>query len=397
MIKRACGVFALALLLAPACVAGSLDPSGQAWRPGAAARVNLGELPSNRFASLSMDSNGALMTDGGGGGSAHTTDPRGYNWAPGPNTQALLGQLPSGAWAPLSLDALGNLYVDCTTGCGGGGGGGVTLPNSAPLLATDGSGNPVVISIGSGLTIQSNTLINTLTVPTIPHSAPLLGSDSSGNPTAVTAGTGISIAGGVISATGGGGATGTSALDPYDAGPDLTVSGLTVSNSTSNPESVRSTIARSGKVCFEVTFTKTAGGQFGIGISNNPGALMNFPGADAYSLGYWSGTQTLTFGNGSGPFLPGAGNGDVWDLCEDSANESIWVRDNGGNWNANASANPATNTGGSAGTVSPLSGRVFKLPVYAFVAVTGAGNSATVNFGASSFVYALPSGFSAWQ
>lgn len=70
----------------------------------------------------------------------------------------------------------------------------------------------------------------------------------------------------------------------------------------------------------------------------------------------------------------------------------IWFRVNGGNWNANPSANPSTNTGGE--SLAAVAG----VPLFAAVLVNaGATNdNATANFGATAFANAAPSGFPAY-
>lgn len=69
----------------------------------------------------------------------------------------------------------------------------------------------------------------------------------------------------------------------------------------------------------------------------------------------------------------------------------FWARRNGGDWNGSSSGDPATGAGGlSIAALFPASA------AYA-VAAFNEGASATVNFGASPFAYALPSGFSRWD
>lgn len=71
---------------------------------------------------------------------------------------------------------------------------------------------------------------------------------------------------------------------------------------------------------------------------------------------------------------------------------AIWYRVNGGNWNANPSANPSTNTGGV--SLAAVAG----VPLFA-VGLVNAGatnDNQTANFGATAFANAAPAGFPAY-
>ncbi len=69
----------------------------------------------------------------------------------------------------------------------------------------------------------------------------------------------------------------------------------------------------------------------------------------------------------------------------------LWVRNNGGAWNANGSADPVTGVGGI--DIGALDG----LELFPIVQGSGLfGATQTVNFGASAFGYTPPTGFAAW-
>jgi len=74
----------------------------------------------------------------------------------------------------------------------------------------------------------------------------------------------------------------------------------------------------------------------------------------------------------------------------DLVNQQMWVRLNGGNWNNSGTANPATNTGG-------FSISFFSAPVFAWASFGDNLCVQVANFGATAFVYSMPSGFSAWN
>lgn len=66
----------------------------------------------------------------------------------------------------------------------------------------------------------------------------------------------------------------------------------------------------------------------------------------------------------------------------------FWAKVGSGNWNANASDNPATNTGGCAFTMSGA--------IYPLGTSTTTGQGFTANFGASAYAFTPPSGFGNW-
>ena len=138
-----------------------------------------------------------------------------------------------------------------------------------------------------------------------------------------------------------------------------------------------------GKFYFEITFTGSVGLRTAVGLN----ATLTAP-YGSYGI--------YLFGN----------SGQLWDYGSERLNSSslemssgcvvcvavnltsnlIWVRINNGNWNASGSANPATSTGGASianrGTtaVSPM---------------VGSTGTFAANFGASSFTYSVPAGFTA--
>jgi hypothetical protein len=87
--------------------------------------------------------------------------------------------------------------------------------------------------------------------------------------------------------------------------------------------------------------------------------------------------------------------GDVISFAVDFDNRMIWCRLNNGNWNNNASANPATNVGGL-----PLptlaSGTIFE--AFFMGCDTGyTGEQTTVRANPSTFTQSVPSGFLPWN
>ena len=113
-------------------------------------------------------------------------------------------------------------------------------------------------------------------------------------------------------------------------------------------------------------------------------------GYDVNSYGYYNDSGAV-FNNGStiDTYAPFGNINDNISFALDVANAKFWVRVNGGNWNNSGLANPATNTGGLAFSLTT--------PIYpAFIFRSGNGAfSTTANFISSSWLYSAPAGFSA--
>jgi hypothetical protein len=95
-------------------------------------------------------------------------------------------------------------------------------------------------------------------------------------------------------------------------------------------------------------------------------------------------------GINTGKDLGGVAANDVIGVAADMDNMRLWFRKNGGNWNGDPSANPATGTGGVVASI--------RQPYTAFVAFAAGGPSTDTmkgNFGQTTFAFTAPSGFSA--
>jgi hypothetical protein len=180
-------------------------------------------------------------------------------------------------------------------------------------------------------------------------------------------------------------------------------SAMTLSNgnmTASQPASagyqfVRSTTSKStGKLYCEITWGASVGGggNDGIGIATSS-ATSSWVAGGTGGLVYWS--SGSAFFNG-GPVVSGLGScspGDVCCFAIDLANNRIWSRKNAGVWNSGGSDNPATNVGGV-----DISALFPTNPLYMHFGSTGnwSASSCTINFGATAFAQAVPSGFTAW-
>lgn len=136
-------------------------------------------------------------------------------------------------------------------------------------------------------------------------------------------------------------------------------------------------------------------------------SLLIGAGSSAWSMGLqdgaegsWTGSSTHSIGtvpsdgaiwHNFGYFGAGVGaaivTGDVIDFAVDVDAGKIWFRRNGGLWNSDSLADPATGVGG-------ITGWTITKPWFPCVNIYQTG-AVTVNFGATAFTYAKPTGFSA--
>jgi hypothetical protein len=145
--------------------------------------------------------------------------------------------------------------------------------------------------------------------------------------------------------------------------------------------------ASSGKKYWEIIVGTLSSGA--AGIANSSAALDSYIG-DANSVGWGSNGDVSTGGSGGNTWATWD-DGDVLCLACDLDNNRIWGRVGAGNWNDNASADPATNTLGL--SISSISGPFF--PAISMRPTSGS-NDMTANFGASAYAQTPPSGFGNW-
>jgi hypothetical protein len=194
----------------------------------------------------------------------------------------------------------------------------------------------------------------------------------------------------------------TTTLDPVNKGASQTLSNgnLTLTGSGGNgiARSIASHASGSGKYYFEVTMGTCT--NAGVGFVNNAevltaGWIGDSPNTAAnLTAGGWSGDTSGTI---TGPALVSA---HVYGLAIDlsSATKAVWILDitgGTGQWNANATANPATGVNGNVLTVAGLI-FVSNQPIYAGGSCNSAANTMTFNFGATAYAGTPPSGFGNW-
>ena len=187
---------------------------------------------------------------------------------------------------------------------------------------------------------------------------------------------------------------------------DGTVTGLIVmsnnnltatltSTSNASVSSRTSTSVTTGKYYFEITavvFAINSLEGFGIALPTASHAdLTSGLNCTKVALNNVAGAKIFSNNVDTGKALGNPAQGDVYSIAIDLDARLGWFRRNGGNWNGDAAANPATGAGG----VTIASG-AFTPVVYFQNNGNGPNNSSVANFGATTFAYAAPSGFGNW-
>jgi hypothetical protein len=124
-----------------------------------------------------------------------------------------------------------------------------------------------------------------------------------------------------------------------------------------------------------------------LGIATGVHGLASGP--DSSAAGWYLGATTID-GN-SVNLITGMSTyiiGDNIGMAVDIGNNRLWMRLNGGLWNNNGSADPVGNVGGA--DISYMSP-----PFFVWVYGTNSGVE-TVNFGATAYAFAAPSGYGNW-
>lgn len=156
----------------------------------------------------------------------------------------------------------------------------------------------------------------------------------------------------------------------------------------------RSLYRSSGKYYFEGTVSTAVGASTGLGISNPSATYAGLSGNGTNGFQTYQGfAPYYNGGSASGMGTFGAvPQGTTVAFAVDLGANLLWVRQGAaGNWNGTAGNNPATGTGGF--SISAIAGA--GLAPTCLVAQTN--DAITLNTGASAFVGAIPSGFSAWM
>ncbi len=189
-----------------------------------------------------------------------------------------------------------------------------------------------------------------------------------------------------------GGSAATTTWNNLDRDANITLTGgnLTFTDGATAYSHVRSIASHSsGKFYWEILCVFSGGtNNQTMGICNSTAPLNNYLGSDTNSMG-WIGDGRVLVNNVVITNIQVWLVGDVLCFAHDLGNNHIWFRTNGGNWNNDVigNQNPATNTGGIT-TTGMAAG-----PYFAIGGGLNIGDSATADFGATTYANTPPSGF----
>ena len=159
---------------------------------------------------------------------------------------------------------------------------------------------------------------------------------------------------------------------------NLTINGLVGANTAGIETTVvgTETVTSGARVMYSVNISQTSGlaGYCGVGLSTYNQNLWDYTGsAGNNSVGYYDDGQVYINGSTEATYL-GFGSGSVVDIAVDVDAGQAWFRIDGGVWNNNGSADPATNVGGldiSAVTTPGLPLSISASPYYNSGTATG--------------------------
>jgi hypothetical protein len=198
----------------------------------------------------------------------------------------------------------------------------------------------------------------------------------------------------IVSSTGSTAATTT--WNPSTKSTQITLSGgnLVATSSAGTGACAFSVASQStGKYYMEWTLTtKTGGaGTAGVGLANSSFPVDSglFLGQNSDGIGCFDDGTIYLNGVSSGGVGATFTSGDVVCMAIDATGDLGWWRKNGGNWNNNGAANPATGANGI--NIAAITGALF-------VATELESNLSvcTANFGATAYAQTPPSGFGNW-
>lgn len=171
--------------------------------------------------------------------------------------------------------------------------------------------------------------------------------------------------------------------------------GLTVAHSNTSAGGARSIdLKSSGKYYFEVTLTTLVGTSTGIGLLQACfGCADLVSGANVGTVVIYKGSGNIwSNGSSSGKSLGALANGDIIGIAIDLDGRNVWFRKApSGNWNGNASYDPATASGGASCSSLPDGAA----PAIGYTSSGNSTETVTANFGDTSFSGSVPSGFTA--
>lgn len=164
--------------------------------------------------------------------------------------------------------------------------------------------------------------------------------------------------------------------------------------SSATQGAVRGDTSFTGKQYFEGWFAASSGATWRVGFANATAALGTLIGGDINSVGVDPVNGGIRF-NASNLGTTGAiygGNvGCAVCIAIDTTAKLFWARINGGSWNGQTTADPATGTGGL--SLAALGAGPY-FPIFSAATNTAA---CIGRFGAADMAYAIPAGFSVFD
>src|SRR6516162_2503748 len=177
------------------------------------------------------------------------------------------------------------------------------------------------------------------------------------------------------------------------SGVTLSNGNLTMTGNAAANDGVRSTTFRtSGKYYAEFTGNAVfASGSDGVGVALGSASLTTLASNATGAALIYASVGNIWFNGSYTGVTVSNFTTSVVGVALDLGNKRIWFRVAGGNWNGNATYDPATNVGGiDISSIFPGAG------AYLAGCVNRVGDATTINPGSSGFAYAIPSGFVAW-
>jgi hypothetical protein len=169
---------------------------------------------------------------------------------------------------------------------------------------------------------------------------------------------------------------------------------LTLTGNSSSYGITLATVAYAGgKYYAEMTVNAngaSANGDVAVGMGTGSFSITAaYSGQASNTYGYFALTGAWFNNSSQAATIQTSPAGDIIRVAVDIGNSLIWFSTNGGNWNNSGAANPATGTGGI--SISSIGG------TGELIATVRNSGQLTANFGASAFIYSVPSGFIAYD
>lgn len=194
---------------------------------------------------------------------------------------------------------------------------------------------------------------------------------------------------GPAATAGGGGGGSPTTWNPSDKSAGITLSAGNLTY-TGNGAARSTNPLSAGKAYWEVLINQDsseAGSSWNLGFADGVSAFSTIQSTGVINLVL---LVNGNIANGSGASVGASiANGNTLCIAVDFGAKKAWFRKNGGNWNNSGTNDPATGVGGV--SFGPSG------PYYAVAASSNGATSYTANFGASTFSFTKPSGFTSWD